>query len=300
MDKHPIILLERFVNNGGWFEIIIIAMYSGYLGYKMKDPNNVAKYRRLSWLVFSIFFFSQFILGIIMDIRFLMTGKLHMPIPMMVLAGPIYRGQISVMTLLFLTTIILTGPAWCSQFCYFGAIDGNISTLKKKPQSWRKKGYALKWTAFFLVILLAIIFRLLGIKHTLTTLFAIGFGIVGILLIVFVSSKKGSMIHCVYYCPLGTMVNILKWVRSFRLTIQESCTFCMRCTSHCRYDALNLKALQKRKPDYTCTLCGDCISSCNHQSIQFNFFSLSPNAARNLYLFLTVTLHGIFLALARI
>jgi ferredoxin-type protein NapH len=43
--------------------------------------------------------------------------------PMMILGGPIYRGQLSVMTILFLSTVILTGPAWCSQLCYFGAFD---------------------------------------------------------------------------------------------------------------------------------------------------------------------------------
>jgi ferredoxin-type protein NapH len=27
------------------------------------------------------------------------------------------------MTILFLSTVLLSGPAWCSYFCYFGALD---------------------------------------------------------------------------------------------------------------------------------------------------------------------------------
>ena len=61
-----------------------------------------------------------------------MTGKLHLPVPMMILAGPIYRGHTSVMSILFLSTLILSGPAWCSHLCYFGAID-NYQPHSEKP-----------------------------------------------------------------------------------------------------------------------------------------------------------------------
>jgi hypothetical protein len=40
-----------------------------------------------------------------------MSGKLHLPVPMMILAGPIYRGHLSVMSILFVSTVVLSGPA---------------------------------------------------------------------------------------------------------------------------------------------------------------------------------------------
>lgn len=116
---HPIILLERFISGGGWFEITVIAFYGAFVAYKMQIPLNVPKWRRITWTIFSFVFFSQLIIGLLGVDKFLMTGKLHLPIPMMILAGPMYRGHLSVMTILFLSTIILTEPAWCSQLCYF-------------------------------------------------------------------------------------------------------------------------------------------------------------------------------------
>jgi polyferredoxin len=299
MVDRPLLLLERFVRHAGWIEILLIASYGAFLGYKMHDPAQAPRYRKLSWFIFSVVFFTQFLLGLCVDSIFLMTGKLHLPIPMMVIAGPVYRGQLSVMSILFLSTIILTGPAWCSQYCYFGAMDGIVSNRQKRPRSL-KNGYALKWTAFTLVIALALIFRMAGVGHVITTVLAITFGIIGIAIIVGVSRRYGTMIHCVYYCPLGTLVNLIKWVNPFRLRIDDSCTLCMRCTNHCRYNALKLEDLKNHKPAFTCTLCGDCISSCHHQSIRYQLFSLSPQVSRNVYLFLTISIHVVFLALARI
>ncbi|HHJ09824.1 MAG TPA: hypothetical protein ENK25_02915 [Bacteroidetes bacterium] len=52
-----------------------------------------------------------------------MTGKLHLPTPAMILAGPAYRREIGFMTWLFLSTIILNGPALCSHLCYMVSLD---------------------------------------------------------------------------------------------------------------------------------------------------------------------------------
>ncbi|HDJ22855.1 MAG TPA: 4Fe-4S binding protein [Candidatus Aminicenantes bacterium] len=62
---------------------------------------------------------------------FLMTGKLHLPVPALILAGPIYRGTLSFMLILFLVTIVLVGPAWCSHLCYVGAWD-DIACRRKR------------------------------------------------------------------------------------------------------------------------------------------------------------------------
>jgi hypothetical protein len=86
----------------------------------MQNPKNSPNWRRLSWTLFSIVFFSQMIIGLLGAGNFLMAGKLHLPVPLMIISGPLYRGHLSVMTILFLSTVILTGPAWCSNCAILG------------------------------------------------------------------------------------------------------------------------------------------------------------------------------------
>jgi polyferredoxin len=247
-----------------------------------------------------LLFFSQLILGLFGYERFLMTGKLHLPVPMMILAGPIYRGHISVMTILFISTVVLSGPAWCSHFCYFGAIDGLASGGKMVRVPIRNK-WILKSTVVILVILAAILLRWMKVPVLTATILAAGFGIVGLGVILLVSRKEGRMVHCTSYCPIGTIVNLTRFVNPFRMYIDNhSCTDCMACARSCKYDALNPTDITARKPGITCTLCGDCVSSCHAGSIKYKFLRLSPVAARNLYLLITISLHASTIALARI
>jgi ferredoxin-type protein NapH len=297
--ERPIILAERFVRGAGWIEIFIIALYAGYVIYKMSDPQNVPRWRKLTWTIFSVVFFSQLIIGLSGFEKFLMTGKLHLPIPMMIIAGPVYRGQLSVMPILFLSTVILTGPAWCSQLCYFGAFDNIASSGKTTKDILRNKA-AIKSTFFFIVIASAILFRLFKVSMLTATISAIGFGITGIIIMILFSVKKKKMVHCVMYCPVGTLVNLIKPLNPFRMYIANSCTLCMKCTKYCKYDALNSQDIKKGKPSITCTLCGDCLAGCHNDSIKYKFLKMKPESARNLYLILTITLHASFLALARI
>ena len=156
------LLAERFIKGGGWAEILLISLYGAFVIYKMQDPVNVPKWRKITWTIFSIVFFTQLIIGLSGFEKFLMTGKLHLPIPMMIIGGPIYRGQLSVMTILFLSTVILTGPAWCSQLCYFGAFDNLASGGKTSREILKNKG-AIKSTILVLVIAMALILRLLNV-----------------------------------------------------------------------------------------------------------------------------------------
>jgi ferredoxin-type protein NapH len=299
MVSHPIILLERFITGGGWIEIILIAFYGAFVAFKMQNPMNVPKWRRITWTIFSLVFFSQLVIGLLGADKFLMTGKLHLPIPMMIISGPIYRGHLSVMTILFLSTIILTGPAWCSQLCYFGAID-NIASKGKTQKTGFKNKKAIKSTIIILVIAVTILLRWLNIPIFIATLIAIGFGVTGIGVMIYYSRRAGKMVHCTIYCPVGTVVNILKPVNPFRLYIDSSCTLCMKCTSFCKFDALNPKDIRSKKPDFSCTLCGDCLAACRDNSIKYRFLKLKPEMARKLYLLLTISLHAVFLAMARI
>lgn len=297
--NNPLLLLERFFAGWGWLEIVIVSVYGFIVAWKMQDPVNVPKWRRTTWTIFSVVFFSQLIIGLLGIEKFLMTGKLHLPIPMMILAGPLYREQISVMTILFLSTIVLTGPAWCSQLCYFGAFDNLASLGKTKRKPLRYKG-AIKSTVLLLVIGMVILLRLFQVPLLTATIVAASFGIIGILVMIFISARQSKMIHCTLYCPVGTVVNVLKPVNPFRLYIDDNCNLCMKCTSFCKYDALNIADVKNKKPNYSCTLCGDCLSACRDNSIKYRFFRLKPQHARFLYLFLTISIHAVFLALARI
>lgn len=123
MPKNPLLIGERLFPHGGWIQVILAMLYGGWLCYKMQDRQERPKWRKRAWLLFSIVFFGQLALGIFADPIFLMTGKLHLPIPAVILAGPLYRFEGLFMPILFISTLLLSGPAWCSQLCYFGAFD---------------------------------------------------------------------------------------------------------------------------------------------------------------------------------
>src|SRR5512133_3755563 len=129
---HPMILAERFFKGYGWLELLFVSAYGFLITYKMQDAKNAPLWRKISGSLFCVIFFTQLIAGLTLSQRCLMAGKLHLPIPMMILGGPVYRGELSVMTILFLSTVILTGPAWCSHLCYFGAFD-NLASGNKRP-----------------------------------------------------------------------------------------------------------------------------------------------------------------------
>lgn len=298
--QSPMILLERFIPVGGWVEIPFIALYGAFVAWKMQDPDKVAIWRRNTWLLFSVVFFGQLLLGIIGFDKFLMTGKLHLPVPAMILSGPLFRAELSFMTILFISTVVLSGPAWCSHLCYFGAMDNFAASKNKANNKAIKNKWAIKYTLLVVVILGTLLLRWFNASW-LTAAVAGGlFGVIGLGVIIFISQKKGKMIHCIVYCPIGTIVNYTRFINPFRMYIDSSCTSCMKCTSYCNYDALNPEDIKNQQPGLSCTLCGDCVTSCHANSIKYKFFNLNPIAARNLYLFITISIHAVFMALARL
>lgn len=295
----PMLLLERFLPGYGWVEVVAIALYGGFVAYKMQDVKLSAKWRLRTWFIFSIVFFSQLILGLFGVEECLMTGKLHLPVPAVILGGPAFRFELGFMPILFTSTILLSGPAWCSHLCYLGALDGLAAKNRKKPL--RFEGFR-KWKLpiFTLVILIAILFRILQFSIETAAIAAGAFGIVGVMIMLLYSRKQRAMTHCTVWCPVGTFINYTRFINPFRLNINDSsCTDCMVCTTHCRYDALNVEDIKNRKPGITCTLCGDCLSSCHSDAIEYKFFRLKPQQARNLWLFMSVNIHAVFMALAR-
>ena len=299
--KHPLLLMERLFPYGGWVQILIASIYGGILYYKMQDRKQRPVWRKRAWLLFSIFFFLQLFIGIVVDNIFLMTGKLHLPIPALILAGPVYRLEGLFMPILFFSTLLLSGPAWCSQLCYFGAWDAWIAGKGKMDQEQFKYHYAMRYTTFTLIIVGAIGLRLIGVSNVIATIAGISVGIIGINIICIFTHKQRKMIHCSSYCPIGTITSFVKYISPFRLKIDTTaCTHCMLCTRTCRYDALHKEEIDRGKIGYTCTYCGDCLSSCKHNAIQYHFCRLRPIHAERLWILITVVLHTCFLMIARI
>lgn len=297
--ENPILILERFIPGGGWIELILAGIYGGIVAWFMHDPSKVSRWRQLTWLLFSVVFFSQLALGLTVSEKFLMTGKLHLPIPVMILSGPVYRGELSVMTILFLSTVILSGPAWCSHLCYFGALDG-LAAGKKRRRGRLNRIWQLKLPLLATIILITIALRVFNVHPDITTPLAVGFGLLGLGIMLVYSRKRGLMMHCLVWCPIGTLVNGMKMINPMRMAINDSCTNCMLCSSHCKYNALKKEDIASRAPAATCTLCGDCISSCHAGSIEYRLFKLSPSVSRNIYLGITICLHAITLVMAKI
>lgn len=297
----PLLLAERLLPGGGWVQVVLAALFSGWLYMRMFDRAGRAVWRRRIWLLFSVVFFLQLLLGICADSVFLMSGKLHFPIPGLIPAGVFYRGGMSFMPFLFLITILLSGGAWCSQLCYFGAWDNLAAGKGGKRQGIKPAARArIRWTVLVLFILVASGLRLFDVPVIYATVIAAFAGIAGVGIIVFVSRRRNIAVHCSSYCPAGTLVSYLKYVSPWRFRMNDRCVRCMACARVCRYDALPKESVLKGRPAVNCTLCGDCLTACRHGALEYRFGRLSPLAAERLWLGTTLVLFTCFLSIARV
>jgi polyferredoxin len=294
----PLLLLERFLPGAGWAEVVLLSLYAGWIASRMADPNRSPRWRRRIWALFSVVFFAQLGLGLLGFERLLQTGKLHLPIPALVAAGPVYRGGGFYMLAIYGATLLVVGRAWCSHLCYIGAWDHAASRRKDKPKSLPPWRGGLRLALLIFVLASALAMNLAGLSPATAAVLAGAFGLVGLGLMIFVSSRVGQMVHCTAFCPLGALTSALGWIHPFRIGIDSECTECGRCRGACRYDALGVDDLKRRRPALSCTLCGDCVSECREGFLAYRFPFLGPAAARSLFLVLAVTLHALFLAVA--
>jgi len=296
----PLLLLERFFPGMGWLEILFLSLYATGITEKMLDPAQTARWRRRIWTIFTVVFFAQLALGLLGLEQFLMTGKLHLPVPAMIVAGPLFRGDGLFMPILFTTTVLLVGPAWCSHLCYIGAWDSTASDHIRKPRRlppWTRPARAI---ILVVIIATAIGLRLAGLSITIATILGGVFGLIGVAMMLIWSRRSGAMTHCTVFCPIGLLADVLGKISPFRIRINDNCTDCGICRLACRYDALNLSDIKRRRPALTCTLCGDCLNSCDDRAIEYRFFNLHPTTARTMFIILVVSLHTACLGLARI
>jgi polyferredoxin len=228
-----------------------------------------------------------------------MTGALHLPVPAVIVGGPLFRGGGYFMPILFAATLVLAGPAWCSHLCYIGAWDDALSRLRRRPATlpaWARHG---RWLTLAAVALVALLLRLLGASPGVAGVLGGAFGIVGVGVMATASRRLGLMAHCTAYCPIGALSNLLGKLAPWRVRIDSGCTGCGLCTRACRYGALEPADVERGRPGFTCTLCGDCLGSCRQASIAYRFPGLSAETSRRLFVAMAVSLHAVFLGVAR-
>ena len=294
------LLAERFYPGAGWVEIVLLAWYAGWLHRRMVDPKKQPQARRFAWRFFSVAFYGQLVLGLLGVEHCLMTGELHFPIPALIAVGPLYRGGGYFMFSLFLMTVLLVGPAWCSHLCYLGSWDDLCAIQRRRPARLARwvPSLRLLWAAAMLAG--AWWLGQQGLSTTFAICGAAALGIGGVMLMVVVSRRLGIMFHCTIFCPIHVLATLLGRIHPFRLDVGGGCTRCGICTLHCRYDALHPHHLERSRVGRSCTLCGDCLQSCRDGHLTYRFPGLGPGRSRELFLLLVVVLHGVFLGLARI
>jgi NAD-dependent dihydropyrimidine dehydrogenase PreA subunit len=296
----PMLLLERFLPGLSWLEVLALGLYAALLAEKLLDPLQVGRWRRLAWGLFSVVFFSQLALGLLGLERFLMSGALHLPVPAVILAGPVYRGELSFMVILFASTVLLVGPAWCSHLCYIGAWDSAAAQARRRPRALPRWTRAARSVAVPLVVLGALLLRVLGAGPAVAAGFGLGFGLAGVALMLLSSRRTGSMVHCLAFCPVGTVAAWLGKLSPFRIRIADGCDECGACRLRCRYDALRPEDIRRRRPASSCTLCGDCLASCRGGFLHYRCLGLQPTAARAVFVVLVTALQAASLGVARI
>jgi polyferredoxin len=301
LHTEPVMLmLGRFVPGGSWVQAGLLALYAAFVAHKIMDPKLHARWRPWLWRLFSLVFFGQLTLGILGLERFLLSGRLHPPVPAVILAGPVFRGGGLFMVFLLLGAVVLAGPAWCSHLCYVGSWDDAAARARKRP------GILPRWRhlarAGILVVVVAVAWglRLLEVPPVTAGWLAVAFGAVGVGVMLLASRRLGVMVHCLVVCPIGLVVNALGKLNPFRLRIDPACTRCGACTAACRYQALEPAHIEAGRPGFTCSLCAECLPRCRGRFIQVRFLGLSPERARTCFVVLMATLHASFLGLGMI
>jgi ferredoxin len=299
----PVLLAERFIPWAGWIEAVLFGLYAAWVGGRLLDRGTAARTRLAVWVLFSCVFFLQLVLGLAGVRKALMTGDLHLPIPALIVAGPVYRGTGLFMPILFASTVLVAGPAWCSHLCYFGAWDGLCAS--RSARAGRLPGWA-RWTrvsALALAVAAPLALRLTRTPSRTAEILSVAFALAGIAVMVVLSRKRGVMVHCAAYCPIGLVAGIAGKLSPWRLRVSEGCTFCGRCAAVCRYGALERRHLERRKPGISCTLCGDCLPSCEKDLIRFGLYGRAgkrSDGVRTAFIATVTVLHAVFLAVARI
>ena len=295
-----LLLADRFFPGGGWVAILLLGIYAAFIVSKMLDIRVTARWRRIIWTLFSAVFFLQLLLGLAGLERFLMTGSLHLPVPALIAAAPLFRGDGLFMITLFGVTVLLIGPAWCSYLCYIGAWDNLAAATQRHAAPLPTWTRPVRRLICLGVLGLALLLGAIGFSPALAALLAAAFGLVGVGMMVLWSRRTGTMTHCIAYCPMGLLADLFGRINPWRIVIDDGCSQCGRCTRICRYQALTPMDLTRQRAGFTCTLCGDCLAACRGSLLHYRFPGLSDATARVAFLVVAVSLHAVFIGVARL
>jgi ferredoxin len=297
----PLLLLERFAPGWGMAQAWLHGLYAALLCGAMLDPVLHGRLRPRIWGLFSLVFFGQLALGLAGVENLLMTGALHLPVPALIIGGPLYRGGGLFMLILFTVSVLLAGAAWCSHLCYIGAWDDGCSRLLGRcPEQPARKPWRARAVTLALTIALALGLRLAGAPTSVALGLAVAFGLLGVGVMLLLSRRQGRMVHCTHWCPMGLVANLLGRLAPWRMRLPHDCTGCGACGRACRYGALRPEDIASGRPGISCTLCGDCVSTCPKKGLVYSLPGASPEVARAAFIVLIAALHATFLAVARI
>lgn len=288
----PMMLGRRLFGDWGFLQILLHALYSYWLTGSLLNSKRTAKLRLRVWLLFSFAFFFQFAIGVLGFDSFLQGSSLHYPIPALMVSAPIFRGGGFFMLILFLSTLLLVGPAWCSHLCYIGAIDNYFAKLRKgSPRQIPVWYSSMRFINITLAIATPLLLVAFSVSIFIVHMLCVAFIVLSIFNF-FLSYRYSKMVYCSCFCPISTVSNIIGKINPFRLRIDDQCDHCQACVGACNYLALSKKGLEDKKVGINCTLCMDCIGVCHKKSLQVKGLPC--------FYILVVSLHSVFLALARL
>ncbi|MDO4840798.1 MAG: 4Fe-4S ferredoxin [Desulfovibrionaceae bacterium] len=276
----PMLLADRLFYGAGSLQVLIAALVAAFVAGQLLNRETASRTRRRIWLLFSVVFFLQFALMLAGLGFFATTGSLHIPVPGVILAGAVYNQKISFMPCLFLFSVLLAGPAWCSHLCYFGSWDYLASRQKKKPCP---HPHPLRWRLLSLVVITvsALLLRMSGVPILYACLGGILLGFLMVPVSLFLSRKKGIPVYCTMICPLGLAACLAGRLSLWRMKTTKNCIQCRACLPSCRYGALNPEQLQKGQAGLSCTLCRECELACKNGGIRIAFVGENMAGAKS-------------------
>ena len=325
--KPELLVLERFFPQWGSLQLglagVWAALAAGWLSGK-KSPQA----RMRLWRLFSIVFFAQLALGLLLESRFLLSGQLHLPVPGLIAAAPVYRGGGWFMLGLFSFSTLLAGAAWCSHLCYFGAWDATaakacaggphgltripqpadadhsaaglpaVQVIPRRAPTWLPH---LRLIMLGLTLSIPLLLRFAGAPVEAALSCGLLLGLLALPASLLVSRKAGYAAYCRGLCPLGLLAKWLGRIAPWRVRRTGSCRRCMACVRVCRQDAMGDPA-STSAPNADCNLCRDCVSVCPQRALSVTFYGLPGSQAWASPTFVAVlaALHAAFLAMARI
>lgn len=308
MKMPHIMLANRFIPTFGIIQGFLIALWGAYLVTKLSDTKLAEIWRLRAWRLFSLVFFLQFFLALCGYTIFLMGEHFHFPIPGMIVAGALYRESGFFMPILFLSSFILVGSAWCSHLCYFGVWD----SATKKGQGYenmpaKKFFVALPYIVFTLMLIFVFICKHYTVPTELTYSIILLLGLVFFPLHFFISRKYTISSYCLYICPLGLIMRLLNIISarrfSWHIYFKDTCTQCGSCIKACRYTAITKDAIASNTIASSCTLCRNCMHTCRKNGLALSFCGYKGHKNMPLHTIFTVmvtTLHALFLAVAMV